>query len=169
MGGDLWKHWAKMGRPQYLLPEPSSGLMLAAEAVVKSLRIAFSTVIPDANLLTTYSLRRSAATFADVAALEWSERLALGGWREAIGISKGKAKPNAMPAVYNADKLGAEASVQIQQVRRFASIDAGITPSGYSAEAMEDLHLRMTRRKAWRWTSQSILRQAKIRAPGALA
>ena len=53
MGKDIWNNWVRMRRPQYLLPEPASGLMLAAEAVVNSLRVAFSEVLPDAHLLTT--------------------------------------------------------------------------------------------------------------------
>ena len=125
----LVKRLARKGASPYLLPEPATGLMLPADAAVRRLREAFDHVLDDARLLTTsYSLRRAAATFADVAGLEWSERLALGGWREAIGSPPSKSKPNHMPAVYNADKLGAEACAKVEQVARFAAIDVAESP-----------------------------------------
>eukprot|EP00971_Amphidinium_carterae_P312320 6207624-Amphidinium_carterae.1 len=89
VGEALWALWLHF-RPHAdhrvgLIVEAQTGVLLGMQQFVAVCRDALLPIVADrsdADMFTSYSLRRFAPTLCDVRGAPWHKRLAMGGWRE---------------------------------------------------------------------------------------
>eukprot|EP00971_Amphidinium_carterae_P066566 1318206-Amphidinium_carterae.1 len=121
VGEALWELWLQF-RPTVehrvgLIVEADAGVLLGMQPFVEVCRDILHAVVADradADMFTSYSLRRFAPTLCDVRGAPWHERLAMGGWREQVADQQQRQQQrNLMPARYSGQREQLEAEVKL--------------------------------------------------------